>query len=68
MNLEDICYPIGKGQWRCNMIFSVSGHQKVFHVYSYDLEEMREITENGLPDYAATEVYEYMQKYIAKSE
>ena len=59
---EDFWYPVGEGQWRCNVKFVTNGHEKVFYVYSDDVEEMREIIQNGLPDYAVNGVFEYMLK------
>ena len=46
------------------MKFVLNGHEKVFYVYSDDVEEMRDIIQNGLPDYAVNGVYEYMLKMM----
>ena len=46
------------------MKFVLNGHEKVFYVYSDDVEEMREIIKNGLQDYAVNGVYEYMLKMM----
>ena len=51
-SFEDFWYRVGEDQWRCHVKFVVNGHEKVFYVYSDNVEEMRENIQNGLPDYA----------------
>ena len=62
--LEDFWYPVEEGKWRCDVKFVLNGYEKVFYVYSDDVDEMKEILQNGLPDYAVNGVFQYMYKHV----
>ena len=58
-----VWYPVESeyGEYRCHVTFYVNGLQKLFYVYSQDVEEMRDIFNTGrLPDFEVSRVYQYM--------
>ena len=62
--LEDFWYPVGEDQWRCHVRFLVNGQEKVFYVYSDDVEEMRKEYPEWTPRLCSEWVYEYRLKML----